>query len=97
MEIRKKMEGLEMDGNMIATIALLALLGYGFWCGWTQMTNGSGFLGGHFPRKALNWVNQKKVGPMVVKIGLSVAVAYIFSAIAIITLILKVLGMLARR
>lgn len=84
------------DGGSILTIILIGFLVYGFWCGWKQLTQGSGFLGGHLPERAIIWLNQKKAGAIVVKIGISVVLAYIFAAFAIVGLIITIIGYISR-
>lgn len=87
-----------MNGDAILVIVLLVLLVYGFWCGWKRLTNldGNNFFGGRLPQKAkdgLNkafaWLNAKKPVPMIIKIVISIALAYLFVCIELIALFLK--------
>lgn len=86
-----------MNGDLILAIVLALLLIYGFWCGWKQLTNGSGLLGGHLPQKAIVWINQKKAGPIVVKAGISLVLAYIFVAMGILLIFITYISHMLRQ
>lgn len=88
---------IKMSGDSIITFAMFALLAYGFWSGWKQLSNGSGFLGGLLPQKALVYLNCKQFVPVILKIGISLVISYIIAAITILTLILKLIGLIVGR
>lgn len=73
-----------MKENTIFGIIILAVFAYGFWRAWKQLTQGQKILASHLPTKILEWINQKKAGSVVIKIGVSCILAYIFAAIAVI-------------
>ena len=72
-----------MSDGTIFGIIVVAVFVYGFWRGWKQLTNGNGFLASRLPQKAKVWLNQRKAGPIVAKIGISCVLAYVFAAIAL--------------
>lgn len=80
----------------IIQILLIAILLYGAWSAWTQLTNGSGLLGGRLPQKLYIWINQKKPGPIATKVCICIAFCYVFAAIAIFTIILTIMGYITR-
>ena len=71
-----------MSDGTIFGIIVVAIFAYGFWRGWKQLTEGEGFLASRLPQKAKVWLNQKKAGPIVAKMGISCVLAYVFAAIA---------------
>lgn len=73
-----------MSDGTIFGIIVVAIFAYGFWRGWKQLTNGEGFLANRLPKKAKVWLNQKKAGSIVAKIGISCVLAYVFAAIAFV-------------
>lgn len=73
-----------MSESMIFDIIMVALYVYGFWRGWKHLTKGNGFLASRIPEKSLAWLNQKQPGSVAAKIGVSLVLAYIFAAVAIV-------------
>lgn len=86
-----------MNADFIITVILIALLGYGFWGGWKQLTQGCGLLGGHLPQKAIVWLNKKQVGSVAVKVGISVVLAYVFAFLSIATVLLSFIAHVLRQ
>lgn len=74
--------------NNFFTIVLIILYAYGFYSGWNQLTHRTGLICSHITQKTTNWINQKKFGPIVVKILISFIFAYVFCVITILKLIL---------
>lgn len=80
-----------MSDGTIFGIIVVAVFVYGFWRGWKQLTNGNGFLASRLPQKAKVWLNQRKAGPIVAKIGISCVLAYIFATIAFLVFIYTII------
>ena len=85
-----------MSDGTIFGIIVVAVFVYGFWRGWKQLTNGNGFLASRLPQKANVWLNQKKAGPIVAKIGISCVLAYVFAAIALAIIAYTIVSIIRR-
>lgn len=85
-----------MDGDSIVALCVFAVLIYGFYSGWSQLTTGSGFICGHLPAKAIDWINKENVGSAIIKIIVSLVLAYVFAAITLIKLIIGFLMFMNR-
>ncbi len=85
-----------MSDGTIFGIIVVAVFVYGFWRGWKQLTNGNGFLASRLPQKAKVWLNQRKAGPIVAKIGISCVLAYVFAAIALAVIAYTIVSLIGR-
>lgn len=85
-----------MSDGIIFGIIVVAVFVYGFWRGWKQLTNGNGFLASRLPQKAKVWLNQRKAGPIVAKIGISCVLAYVFAAIALAVIAYTIVSLIGR-
>lgn len=83
-----------MNGNQIITVVLLVMFLYGFYYGWMQLTCGNGVICSHIPQKALEWINKKKVGSVIIKVFIGVLLSYIFVVITFMKLIMAFLALL---
>ncbi len=83
------------DGTIFGIIVVVVFV-YGFWRGWKQLTNGNGFLASRLPQKAKVWLNQRKAGPIVAKIGISCVLAYVFAAIALAVIAYTIVSLIGR-
>ena len=85
-----------MSDGTIFGIIVVAVFVYGFWRGWKQLTNGNCFLASRLPQKAKVWLNQRKAGPIVAKIGISCVLAYVFAAIALAVIAYTIVSLIGR-
>ena len=69
------------------TVILLALLAVGFFVGWRDISKGSG-LASRFSRKLYTWINKKDWKSILVKIMLSLALAYVYMGYKFIIVLL---------